>query len=461
MELNSTTEDYAVIVPGERTGGDISTEELLLFTPKVSITGKAKFETASHDFDYVFGPKSTNNEVYSLACAPLIQRALDGQVGVIFSYGQTGSGKTHTITGVLDILATSEIFSDLNTITFSYIEMLGRDIRDCLPDADSDDEGKKVQIGEALDGAVLIRNMATHTISDANQFATLIQLANSTRSTAATAKNETSSRSHGIAIVKVTNKKTGVEGSLYVIDLAGSESAKDSKDHDSARMKETKEINSSLMALKSCIRSRTEASGPGKGNTHIPYRSNKLTLLMKDIFDVGCSRICSTVVIATCSPLLSDLGQTKGTIKYATPLRVAVAATQNALPSLELDVLDPTLWNHDQIKSWVGTSASNTNLDAEMFVRTMSGVQLCALSENVFYERVHEQLGESDESNRVAKSLYMELWTLIVDAKTRKRRPNGSIVTLEQEEEERKLIEEATIMKAKIWAEREKHMHSP
>ena len=469
-EMNSTataTDDYAVVVPGKKHTGD--NEELLLFTPKVSVTGKAKLDTLSHEFDYVFGPTSTNDEIYTLACAPLVQRALDGQVGVIFAYGQTGSGKTHTISGILDILSTSEIFSDMNTISFSYIEMLGREICDCLPadkedntsSHNTDEETKKVQIGEGLDGAVLIRNMQTHTVNNAEQFSALIQLANATRSTAATAKNETSSRSHGVALVKVTNKKTGVEGSLYVIDLAGSESAKDSKDHDSVRMKETKEINSSLMTLKSCIRARTTAAGPGQGRTHIPYRSNKLTLLMKDIFDVGCSRLCSTVVIATCSPLLSDIGHTKNTVKYAAPLRVAVAASSSNTLTLELDVFDPALWNNSQMVSWVESIASETNLDAKKFVNTMTGVQFCALSENVFYERAQDQLGESEYGMKIAKSLYMGLWTLIVDAKTRKRRPDGSIITVEQEEEERKLLEEATIERARVWAEREKNMHSP
>ena len=130
LSLSTATDDYAVVVPGKKHTGD---EELLLFTPKVSVTGKAKLDTLSHEFDYVFGPTSTNDEIYTLACAPLVQRALDGQVGVIFAYGQTGSGKTHTISGILDILSTTEIFSDMNTISFSYIEMLGRDIRDCLP----------------------------------------------------------------------------------------------------------------------------------------------------------------------------------------------------------------------------------------------------------------------------------------------------------------------------------------
>mmetsp|Transcript_36851 Transcript_36851/g.66260 ORF Transcript_36851/g.66260 Transcript_36851/m.66260 type:complete len:622 (+) Transcript_36851:121-1986(+) len=445
------------VVPGRRTSiGGNYTEELLLHTPKVSITGNATLDTLSHHFDYVFGPDSTNEEIYDLACAPLVKRALNGQVGVIFAYGQTGSGKTHTMSGILDILATSAIFSDLTNITFSYIEMLGREIRDCLPDAG---EGKGVQIGEGLNGAVLIRNMKTHVVADAAQLGTLIKRANATRATAATAKNETSSRSHGVAILKVTNKKTSVEGTLYVIDLAGSESAKDSKDHDKHRMKETKEINSSLLVLKDCIRARTNAAAADDG-IHVPYRRNKLTLLMKDVFDIGCSRLCSTVVIANCSPLVSDISHTKNTVKYAAPLRVAVASS-NRQKNLELDVFDPALWTNDAMVAWVDSVASG-KIDAKLFVNSLTGVQFCALSENEFYARAEAQaqLGEEEGMMEIAKTLYMGMWTLIVDAKTRKRRPDGSIITPEQEEEERRRLEEETVERAKVWAEREKFMKS-
>lgn len=107
-----------------------------------------------------------------------------------------------------------------------------------------------------------------------------------------------------MATITVTDVDTRIEGRLYIIDLAGSERASDSKNHDKARMAETKEINKSLMALKECIRARTMASRPGAGaEAHVPYRRSKLTLLMKDVFDVGCARLCSTVVLAACSPL--------------------------------------------------------------------------------------------------------------------------------------------------------------
>lgn len=168
-------------------------------------------------------------------------------------------------------------------------------------------------------------------------------------------------------------------------------------------------------------------------------------------------------MIATCSPLVSDISQTKSTIKYAAPLRVSVsAATASVLKNLEVDKLDPALWSNSEMVSWIAANDASGKIDAELFVNTLPGVQFCSLSENVFYEKAFVQagiLGEEEEGMKdIAKSLYLDLWTLIVDAKTRKRRPDGSIVTAEQEEEERRALEKATIERAKLWAEREKHM---
>eukprot|EP00592_Proboscia_alata_P007059 CAMPEP_0194353890 /NCGR_PEP_ID=MMETSP0174-20130528/2099_1 /TAXON_ID=216777 /ORGANISM="Proboscia alata, Strain PI-D3" /LENGTH=598 /DNA_ID=CAMNT_0039122591 /DNA_START=101 /DNA_END=1894 /DNA_ORIENTATION=+ len=463
-EITSGGECFAAAVPGQRKTDSTSaslvhTEELILHTPKISVMGKAKLESKSHLFDYTFGPDSTNQEIYDLACAPLVKRALNGQVGVIFAYGQTGSGKTHTMSGILEILSASDIFSELSDVSFSYIEILGRKIKDCLPSTTSDncggEETNDVQIGEGLNGAVLIRNMATHTVSDAAQLNIFIKRANATRATAATAKNDSSSRSHGVAMLKVKNKKTTVEGTLYIIDLAGSESSKDSKDHGKDRMKETKEINASLMVLKECIRARTNAARIGKGDTHVPFRQNKLTLLMKDVFDIGCSRLCSTVVIAACSPLACDIDHTAGTIKYASPLRVAVISSNNKQKKIEHDVHDPALWSNDGIIQWVQSTVSacvgSEKIDAKMFVNGLTGVQFCALPENDFYTRAETQLGDNEEIVEIAKRLYLGLWTLIVDAKTRKRRPDGSIITPEQEQEERRQLELAKVEKARIW----------
>ena len=58
-----------------------------------------------------------------------------------------------------------------------------------------------------------------------------------------------------------------VEGVLQLVDLAGSEHRIDSSEHDAARRKECAQINSSLSALKECIRAHA------KGSSFIPFRS--------------------------------------------------------------------------------------------------------------------------------------------------------------------------------------------
>jgi len=107
-------------------------------------------------------------------------------------------------------------------------------------------------------------------------------------------------------------------GKLLMIDLAGSERAADAKNHSESQLEERKAINVSLMSLKECIRARTIAgTNDGRREVHIPYRRSKLTLLMKDVFDITCRRLCSTVVLAHVSPIMRDTKHTLSTLQYA------------------------------------------------------------------------------------------------------------------------------------------------
>jgi kinesin family protein 2/24 len=455
-EVSARGSVLEAVVAGERIppqGDAAYTEEMLLCNPKVGITGKPKIESAKFAFDYVFGKDSTNEEVYACTCKPLLERAKNGQVGVIFAYGQTGSGKTHTMNGLMShIVNDGGLFEDGTlSISFSYIEMLGKDINDCLNTSATD----PVQIGESLDGRILTKNLSKHDVDTPEMLNALITKAQSLRSTAATSRNATSSRSHGIGILLCVDKNTGIEGKLVIIDLAGSERAADSKEHDRERMAETKEINASLMSLKECIRARTLASRPGNGSLHVPYRRNKLTLFLKDVFDIGCSRLCSTVVITACSPLAADISHTANTLKYASPLRVAAQEERanGRKARLELDVMDPALWTAPQVIDYL--KETHTGLpDPEAFLGGLSGVHLCSLPEKEFYLRA----AGAGASEDVGKEIYLAVWALISDAKTRKRRPNGTLITEADEEKERQDILKAKEEKAALWAEREKHL---
>ena len=71
--------------------------------------------------------------------------------------------------------------------------------------------------------------------------------------------------------------------------------------------RECSEINSSLMALKECIRYRALAAKDPDANVHVPYRGSTLTRVLKDSLD---SPEAHTCVIATSSPSASDTEHT-------------------------------------------------------------------------------------------------------------------------------------------------------
>lgn len=503
---------YACIVPGparmtkpvlaesETEEGTDSTREWTemcsILTPRVTITGKPKMEKTDLPFDLVFGPDVQGDEIMKKVGMPLVTKALNGQVGVVFAYGQTGSGKTHTMNNLLSTLV-PQLFAGENTVSvsFSYLEILGQKVTDCLfhnsaasdaassappppPPVDGvnvDDETTaqavveetgtadgNVRIGEMLNGEVKMIGLSETICLSAAELQKQMAVAQARRSTAATERNATSSRSHGVAILRVSTITVGdvVEdaptpspGVLYVIDLAGSERLADSKNHNDERMEETKAINLSLMSLKECIRARTIAgAGDGRSDVFVPYRRSKLTLLMKDVFDIGCARLCSTVVLAHVSPLVRDVKHSTNTLNYAAPLRVIA---RNPLRSYEKDTRDPALWSYEQCAGWIISIAPSVR--PEWLMNTSdTGIHLCRTPELIFFSRIAAHGGSVDD----AKAIYSKLWTLICDAKTRRRRPNGTIITAEQEEAARIAEDAARAEKARIWKEREEHLKS-
>lgn len=456
LEYERNDKNFVACIAGERIDRPeaVYTEQMMVCTPKISVRGIPKIEKKKFDFDYIFGADSTNEEVFEYACKPLVNRALNGQIGVVFAYGQTGSGKTHTMNGIMDhVIDSPALFNSDTELSFSYLEMIGTNITDCLACRQEDSNDNGVKIGESLDGRCLIRNLSSHAVTSSQELTELVETATSSRAIEATAKNSASSRSHGIGILSCKDIDTGIEGQLYIIDLAGSERAADSANHSKERMSETKAINTSLSALKECIKARTLASRPGSRKVFVPYRRSKLTLLMKDIFDIGCPRLCSTVVLSMCSPLAADISHTANTLKYASPLRVVIQPSIESKSQMEVDTRDPLLWTNAQVINWLKDNfpaAANENC----FVGVLSGAQLCALPEKEWYARV-TKVGESEQ---LAKDVYLAMWTMVSDAKTRQRRFDGSIVTEEDEEKYRNNTVAEIKKKAAAWAEREKHL---
>ena len=124
---------------------------------------------------------------------------------MIFAYGQTGSGKTFTMSAMMDRVV-AELFpadgapdpATARAARFSYLEILGSAVHDCLATpAAAKGASEPVQIGEALDGRVLTRNLSAHDVRSAAELERLLGVAKSRRATAPTERNATSSRSQG------------------------------------------------------------------------------------------------------------------------------------------------------------------------------------------------------------------------------------------------------------------------
>lgn len=100
------------------------------------------------------------------------------------------------------------------------------------------------------------------------------------RTTASTAMNERSSRSHCLFYLDISGYHAGVntymEGGLRLVDLAGSERlGRAGTSGDSSRFRETVSINKSLSTLGEVFLSLANKA------PHVPYRNSKLTMLLQ------------------------------------------------------------------------------------------------------------------------------------------------------------------------------------
>jgi len=139
-----------------------------------------------------------------------------------------------------------------------------------------------------------------------------VERGNNERTTHTTEANDTSSRSHAICQIMLRDKKTGkLRGKLSLVDLAGSERGSDTKSHNAQRRTESADINTSLLALKECVRALDKNK---LGPKHVPYRGSKLTMVLKDCFT---SPDAMTTMIATVSPGASAADHSLNTLRYA------------------------------------------------------------------------------------------------------------------------------------------------
>lgn len=309
--------------------------------------------------DRVFNSQTTTEEIYENLVVDLVPFAWNGGIGTLFSYGQTGSGKTFTVNRLEQLVTESLMDGSLEgqrQIYITIVDLAGNSAYDLL------NLRKPVSILEDSFGTTQLAGADEQPVQGRDEVVELIERAASFRRTASTQKNDASSRSHAICRIRIHNPSTGSDGLLYLIDLAGSEAARDIVDHGADRLRETREINMSLSVLKECMRGKAQSdlltfsSGPKskQRKPYVPFRQSALTKVLKHVFDPAGRRACKTVVIACINPSLADVGPSKNTLRYAEMLRVLVPATDK----METNPMAPMAWTNAQVQDWVTKNVS-------------------------------------------------------------------------------------------------------
>ena len=279
----------------------------------------------TYTFDHVFGPYSSQKDVFKTLIQPVVDEALDGYNCTIFAYGQTGTGKTHTIQGELDpnhenagIIPRSVqyVYDYLQSnyqdysVRISFLQLYNEELSDLL----GSEMGKKLRLMEDVKkGGVYCQNLQEIPTATSKDVFALLEKGVKNRTTAETALNENSSRSHSIFTIRLHTKETvpGGEdllktGTLNLVDLAGSECiGRSGARH--ARAREAGNINQSLLTLGRVITALVDK------HPHVPYRDSKLTRLLQE----SLGGRAKTTIIATLAPCGDSMDETVSTLDYA------------------------------------------------------------------------------------------------------------------------------------------------
>ncbi|KAI5778400.1 P-loop containing nucleoside triphosphate hydrolase protein [Geopyxis carbonaria] len=421
------------LLPGEVAAGDVvgvsvhpEAGAVAVHELRKKFNGAPGVTSSSFRLDKVYGPSATSEEVYRDLVVPLVPWAWGGGVSTLFAYGQTGSGKTYTVSALEELAAAaimggddSGVLKGERTVHVCVVELEGAAAFDLLNDR------RPVNVLEDSFGETQLVGAVEHLATSASDLLAVLARGMAFRKTEATAKNDTSSRTHAVCRLRITDTSdpAAADGLLFLVDLAGSEVSADSKLHSAARMKETRDINLSLATLKDCIRGRTlfeaASAGAGAGKAgkkapHIPWRASLLTKVLKHVFDPSSPRAAKTAVLACVKPSAADVAPGKNSLRYAEMLRAPIPKSKPAA----YNPAEPRTWNNEQLRKWIAESSGSPVIDGSVLAPTESGLQLLKLPKGAFVARCQPVAGSTEALRpENARAFYDKFWRLHVDSR--------------------------------------------
>ena len=350
--------------------------------------------------------------------APLLDNAFQGYNNCIFAYGQTGSGKSYSMmgygeeAGVIPKICENmferitEFQKDRNltyTVEVSYLEIYNERVRDLLNPATKGN----LKVREHPSTGPYVEDLAKLAVRSFKEIEHLMDEGNKARTVAATSMNETSSRSHAVFTLTVTQKRHDVEtrmdtekvAKISLVDLAGSERAT-STGATGARLKEGAEINRSLSTLGRVIAALADLSmGKKKNMSMVPYRDSVLTWLLKD--SLGGNSM--TAMIAAISPADINFEETLSTLRYAdSAKRIKNHAVVNEDPNARM--IRELKEELAQLRSKLGSGATSGGIAEEQYApdtpldqQIVSITQADGTIKRVSKADIAEQLSQSEK----------------------------------------------------------------
>lgn len=250
----------------------------------------------------------------------------------IFAYGQTGSGKSYSMIGYgedkgLIPRVCEEMYnriekaksenSDIDfKVEVSFMEIYNELVFDLLNPKNNKKGGLKVRNHPTT--GPYVEDLSKLAVNSYAEIESLMDEGSKARTVAATNMNATSSRSHAVFSIVLTQTSTSkkknaknIVSKIHMVDLAGSERA-NATGASGERLKEGANINKSLSTLGKVISALAKKS-EGKKNVFIPYRDSILTWLLRESLG-GNSK---TIMLAALSPADINYEETLSTLRYA------------------------------------------------------------------------------------------------------------------------------------------------
>ena len=354
VEMDPDTQMTKLLVPPSTDPANSRTQSRKIIEEK-----DFTFDNSFWSHDTADEHYAKQEDVYNSLGEEFLDHNFEGYHTCIFAYGQTGSGKSYTMMGTPDApglipRTCQDLFERIESndsanisysVRVSYFEVYNEHVRDLFQPRT--DPPHYLKIRESPIEGPYVKDLTEMHVKNHAELLKYMKMGDSSRTTASTKMNDTSSRSHAVFTIMLkqihhdhrTDETTERLARIRLVDLAGSERAK-ATEATGQRLREGGNINKSLTTLGRVIAALADPrharmhNGNRKIRDIVPYRDSILTWLLKDSLG-GNSK---TAMIACIAP--SDYDETLSTLRYADQakrIRTTAVINQDHVSSAEKD----------------------------------------------------------------------------------------------------------------------------